>query len=85
MVVVGGIEFLKIDVVELPVMLPDDNPFVVHGIRHCKSFKDTWGSRNDTVLYGSEAVLYFHFSQRCSNLYRKLLLVIIFLALLSAE
>ena len=85
MVVVGGIEFLKIDVVELPVMLPDDNPFVVHGIRNCKCLQDTWSCRDDTVLYGSDAVLYFHFSQRSSDLDREFLLVVVFLALLSAE
>ena len=72
---------LKGYVVEIAVVLPHNEPLVMHRVRNCKCFKNTWSRLPDAVLACLDAVLYLGLAVCSSNQGRKFLLIVVFLAL----
>ena len=72
-------------VMEVLVVLPCDDPFILHVCRDCKSLEDTWCRFDYTVFSGAYTILDLHLSPCLCHKYRQFLLGIIFLALLAGE
>ena len=75
------IQLLKGYVVEIAVVLPHNEPLVMHRVRNCKCFKNAWSRLSDAVLACLDAVLYLCLAVCSSNQGREPLLVVVLLAL----
>ena len=72
---------LKGYVVEIAVVLPHNEPLVMHRVRDGECLKNTWSRLPDTVLACLDAVLYLRLTVCCCNQGREPLLIVVFLAL----
>ena len=57
MSVVGRVDLLESDIIEMTVVIPHDDPLVLHRIRNRKRLEDTRGCSQHAVLVGLDAVL----------------------------
>ena len=62
--IVTGVRLLDIHLVELPLMCPLDDPFVLKGVRKCESLKNPRGGLLDAVPVRLEAVLHVEHTVR---------------------
>ena len=81
--VVGRVNLLKLDVSEVSVLLPHDDPLVLHRVWYCKCLENPWLCTDHAILVGLYAVFSCNFSICFGDKKGESLLCVVFLSFLS--